>query len=197
MILVFVLVSSSTRRLLLCFGACLLLLFAGLSFLILERTNDSFLGLESLSRDHVLAGQKIVVQTAALVNGTQGRGGQMEFHHFVQNLRVDSLHKNVWLEGSLGVFHGKGKVVSGPNVLSIVQSPARSVRPEASLFVIVGGNQLLLQTHAVRQGMRCTVCRYQGRGRNRGHETACGFSEQWIVACGLGEVAVHASSCCR
>ena len=101
----------------------------------------------------MLAGQKIVVQSPALVDGTQGRGGQVESHHFVQNLRVDSLHKNIRLEGSLGVFHRKGKVVSSPNVLSIVQSPARSVGTESSLFVIVGGNQLLLQTHASGQGM--------------------------------------------
>lgn len=108
--------------------------------------------------------QQIIVQSTALVDGTQGRRGQMELYHFVEDFRIDTFDKDVWLEGSLGVFHRKGKVVSGSNILSIVQAPTRSIGTKPALlvgFVVVVIRYLLL-------GILCGACIEDGIGSAAG-----------------------------
>ena len=85
----------------------------------------------------MLARKEVIVQSTGLVDGTQGRRGQMEADHFIEDFRIDSLDKDVWFEGSLGVFHRKGKVISGSDVLSVVQAPAGSIGTKPALLVVV------------------------------------------------------------
>ena len=108
-----------------------------LLFSVLQRIDDSFLRYEAFSRRDVSTRQEIIVQSTALVDSTQGRRGQVELYHFVEDFRINAFDENIWFEGSFGVFHRKGKIVSGSDVLSIVQSPTRSIRTEAALLVVV------------------------------------------------------------
>jgi len=108
-----------------------------LLFVVFQRIDDSFLCYEAFSRRDVSTRQEIIVQSTALVDSTQGRRGQVELNHFVEDFRINAFDENIWFEGSFGVFHRKWKIVSGSDVLSIVQSPTRSIRTEAALLVVV------------------------------------------------------------
>lgn len=129
--------------LLLCFFGChcsststvVCWLWTRFPFSVLQRIDDFFLRFKTLSRCNVPTCQKIIVQSTALVDGTQGRRGQMESYHFVEDFRIDTFDKDVWFEGSLCVFHRKGKIVSGSNILSIVQPPTRSIGTKPTLLV--------------------------------------------------------------
>jgi len=112
------------------------LLLTRFSFSVFERIDDSLLCLEALSRSDVPTRQEIIVQSAALVDGPQGRRGQVEAHHFVEDFRIDAFDKDVGFEGSLGVLHREGKVVTGSNILSVVQTPTRSIGTKPSLVVV-------------------------------------------------------------
>ncbi len=85
----------------------------------------------------MLACQEVIVQSTALVNGTQGRRGKVKTHHFVEDFRIDTLDENIWLEGPLGVFHRKGKIVSCSDVLSVVEAAAGTVGTKSTLLVFV------------------------------------------------------------
>ncbi len=85
----------------------------------------------------MFASKEVVVQSTTLVDGTQGRRGQVEADHFIEDFRIDALDKDVWFEGPLGVFHRKGKVVSGSDVFSVVQATAGSIGTKPALLVVV------------------------------------------------------------
>ena len=81
--------------------------------------------------------QKIIVESTTLVDGTQCRRGQVESYHFVEDFREDALDKDVWLESPFGVLHRKGKIVSGSDILSVVQTPAGSIGTMPTLLVLI------------------------------------------------------------
>lgn len=61
----------------------------------------------------------------------------MEPHHLVQRFGVHPLLEDVGLERSLGLLHTERNVVSAPNVLPVVQTPARSVGSVPDLLLLV------------------------------------------------------------
>lgn len=115
----------------------LLLLSTSLPFAVFQSVHDPLLGFQALPRGDVAARQEVVVQSPALVDRAQGRRRQVEAHHLVEDLRIDPLDKDVGFEGPLGVFHREREVVSGPDVLSVVEAPAGSVRAKPALLVFV------------------------------------------------------------
>ena len=64
-------------------------------------------------------------------------GRQMEPHHLVQRFGVHPLLEDVGLESSLGLLHTERNVVTAPNVLSVVQTPAGSVGSVPDLLLVV------------------------------------------------------------
>jgi len=60
----------------------------------------------------------------------------VETNHFVEDFRINAFDEDIWFEGSLCVLHGEGKVVSCSDVLSVVQTPTRSIGTVPALLVM-------------------------------------------------------------
>jgi hypothetical protein len=81
----------------------------------------------------------------------------MESYHFVEDLRIDAFDKDVWFEGSLCVSHRKGKIVSGSDIFSVVQTPTRSIGTKPALlvgFVVVAA----VAIRYLLMGILCGAC---------------------------------------